>query len=108
MVHNVVYGSRQDACDHMALLLAAEQRVSEGSMTSVKYNSLSMVVGLNANADGLLADKELAEAIDAIGSVTYDWVHNSFQDGTFTVEARPSLQESPPRCKHFTIGGAPP
>ena len=48
--------------------------------------------GLNANPHGVLADPELRPHINPISTLTYDWVHNCLQDGTFTLEASEFLR----------------
>ena len=77
----------EDACDCMEMLLVSRRRVAEGTMTTTAYKELEKTVGLNSNGRGLLADRELSMKLNLINSVTYDWVHNTFQDGVFVVEA---------------------
>ncbi len=76
----------------MELLLAAKQRVADGVMSAARCREIEKAAGFNANADGLLADRQLATRVDVMPAITWDWVHNSFQDGTFTVEVRAIYQ----------------
>ena len=52
--------------------------------------------GLNANPHGVLADPVLRPHINPISTLTYDWVHNCLQDGTFTLEASEFLRVCEP------------
>lgn len=79
----------------MAALLEARERVAAGTLTARSYHNLEMVLGFNPNRFGLLADREFAEHTDVMRAITWDWVHNSFQDGTFTTEARPRSESFP-------------
>ena len=79
----------------MATVLEAHDRVSAGTLTAHSCKQLEMMVGFNPNRFGLLADRELAEYTDLMRAITWDWVHNSFQDGTFTTEARPCSESFP-------------
>ena len=74
------------------LLIEADQRVADGTMTAAKREQLKMVTGLNTNPMGLLASRRLSEAMDPIEACTYDWVHNILQDGVFSVELQAFLE----------------
>ena len=55
-------------------------------MPRVRYEELSQSVGINFNADGLIASTRLASFCDPVEAMTYDWVHSWLQDGVFNVE----------------------
>ena len=56
-------------------------------MTATAYTGLEKAIGLKSNGRGILADRDLSLKLDLLSCVTSDWVHNTFQDGTFVVEA---------------------
>ena len=68
------------------VLRAARSRVDAGTMPHVRYEELSQSVGINFNADGLIASTRLASVCDPVEAMTYDWVHSWLQDGVFNVE----------------------
>ena len=68
------------------VLKAALSRVDAGTMTRVRYEDLSQSIGINFNADGLIASTRLASVCDYVQAMTYDWVHTWLQDGVFNVE----------------------
>jgi hypothetical protein len=70
----------------MQLLIAAKQKVVDGSLSAKSFHNLEMAAGFNANVHGILADRTLCEATRILDAITWDWVHNSFQDGVFTRE----------------------
>jgi hypothetical protein len=79
--------SAAEAARVVDMLGAASTRVSVGTMTKTRFHQLEQTTGLNCNPVGLLADASLRPYVDPIGVMTYDWVHNMLQDGTFTTEA---------------------
>jgi hypothetical protein len=72
-------------------LRLANARVSAGTMTAAKYEELEQALGIHWNADGLLASPALAPHFRPIEVATYDWMHNTFQEGVFTVETQAFL-----------------
>lgn len=86
--------STEDACLNMELLISAKQQVMSGELAASRYTKLEMATGFSANPHGILADKNLSRAIDVMNAVTWDWVHNSFQDGTFNAEVTALLQHT--------------
>jgi hypothetical protein len=68
------------------VLKAARSRVDAGTMPRVRYEELSQSVGINFNADGLIASTRLASVCDPVEAMTYDWDHTWLQDGVFNVE----------------------
>lgn len=83
-----------EACRCMRTMIDAQDRVADGRMTNVAYKDLLFISGLNPNRNGLLADAQLATRLNVLKAVTYDWVHNTFQDGTFTTEATVLLERA--------------
>ena len=83
-----------DLCNTMDLLVATSRQVEAGTLPKARLDEISRVCGFNPNADGTLADTELRACFDAAEVCTYDWVHNTFQDGTFTVEASEFLRRA--------------
>jgi hypothetical protein len=55
-------------------------------MTKTRKEELEKMYGVNWNADGLLADRELRKHFGVVECFTYDWVHTLLQDGSFTIE----------------------
>ena len=78
------------------LLLAAQQKVAEGTMTKIRWNQLEIINGLNTNEDGLLTDPMLRTYLDPIGALRYDWLHNMLQDGVMTTETFQFLRACEP------------
>lgn len=87
-----------EAVEAMSTVGAAEDRRRDGRMTKAALDQIQKTLGLNYNEHGVLADLQLCERIDVIGSITWDWVHSALQDGMFTVEATALLRQ----CK--TLG----
>lgn len=79
--------SPKDIAVTVGLLAAASAGVTSGAMTKTAFSDLESMHGVNYNADGLIADKVLRTCFNVVGVCTYDWIHNSFQDGVFTTEA---------------------
>ena len=73
-------------------LAGAKARVLDGALSAAKYAELELAVGLNFNPAGLLASAALAQHVDPIKAITYDWVHNMLQDGVFSTEAQAFVQ----------------
>ena len=72
---------------NIAMLGVARDRLASGAMTRARYDALERSVGFAYNPHGLWTDAEILQHVDLIEAVTVDWVHNTLQDGTFTVEA---------------------
>ena len=89
---------QKDMSASMALLNAAKKRVDEGMLPKARLDELEMSVGFNANTHSVWVDSDLTAAceIDFVSCVTYDWVHNFLQDGTFTAEVYIFLQRCEP------------
>jgi hypothetical protein len=64
----------------------ANKQVLAGTFGKGKFLQMQQMYGVNWNADGLLACKELRRHIDVVECFTYDWMHTLLQDGVFTVE----------------------
>jgi hypothetical protein len=77
----------QELAINVGLLDEASLRVRTSEMTKAAFHDLEMMMGINHNPDGLLADAELLRHLDPLVCITYDWVHNMLQAGVFTVEA---------------------
>ena len=80
----------------MYVLIAGMDRVARREMTRARFESMENMYGLNANPHGVLADPVLRPHINPISTLTYDWVHNCLQDGTFTLEASEFLRACEP------------
>jgi hypothetical protein len=77
----------QELAINVGLLDEASLRVRASAMTNAAFKDLEMMMGINHNPDGLLADVELLRHVDPVACMTYDWVHNMLQAGVFTIEA---------------------
>jgi hypothetical protein len=78
------------------MLGVANTRVSVGAMQKGTFLELEKSTGLNCNPLGMIADASLRPYVNPIGVMTYDWVHNMLQDGTFTAEAHLFLKSCEP------------
>jgi hypothetical protein len=75
-----------DVAAAVDVLQEAHCRWQAGIMSKTKKEEVEKMYGVNWNADGLLADKELRKHLDVVQCFTYDWVHTLLQDGAFTIE----------------------
>ena len=80
----------------MGVLIAGKHRAASRDMTRTRFESMEKMYGLNANPHGVIADPVLRLHINPISTLTYDWVHNCLQDGTFTLEASEFLRACEP------------
>ena len=71
---------------HVDMLLEAQSRVTAGALSKARFADLQKVCGLNCSPNGVLADLELRQHIDAVNVTTVDWLHTTMQDGTVTIE----------------------
>ena len=88
--------SAADLARVVDMLGAASTRYSAGAITKAVLHQLEQTTGLNCNPVGLIADVSLRPYVDPIVVMTYDWVHNMLQDGTFTGEAHLFLKSCGP------------
>jgi hypothetical protein len=70
-------------------------------MTKTRKEELEKMYGVNWNADGLLADRELRKHFGVVECFTYDWVHTLLQDGSFTIEVFHMLKAC--EIQHSTV-----
>lgn len=78
------------------LLAGASERVAAGTMPAAKRNELQMMVGLNYNPTGMLADPRLRSHCSMLEVATYDWVHTMLSDGVLSVETQVLLKACEP------------
>ena len=78
--------SDAELADAAEMLCIARGRCEAGEMTKTRFEALQMGFGINCNPSGIFADRELLSCCGIVSAVTYDWVHNLFQDGIFTTE----------------------
>ena len=68
------------------MLMQSQRQCNVGTVTKTQHHQLEIMLGLNTNPLGFLADSELRKHVNPRSAFTYDWVHNSLQDGTLTAE----------------------
>ena len=72
--------------DAMDIVLEAESKQREGTMTKQRFLNICQAAGLNANRHGLLACRELREVFNPTVHCRFDWCHTFLQDGVLTNE----------------------
>jgi hypothetical protein len=70
----------------MDMLKDAASRVARGDMYKIRFSELQQTCGFNYNPHGIGADLTLRPHVNVIGTHTWDWVHNLFQDGVLSTE----------------------
>ena len=78
--------THQELDNNVDLLLESQRRVHAGLCTKCRHENLELVIGINPNPTGFIADAVLRQHVRPLAVFTYDWVHNVLQDGTLTVE----------------------
>ena len=73
--------------------------MAAGRLSLNQLSSLETAYGLRSNPDGLLAARNLRSLVDPVKCMTYDWMHNTLQDGVYSVEAECFLKA----CEPFGI-----
>jgi hypothetical protein len=68
------------------MLTESRRRVTGGTMTPARLESLEKATGFNSNEQGLLADPRLRSLFQASKIATFDWMHTALQNGTVTDE----------------------
>ena len=80
----------------MDTVIAGREQVVAGTLAPGKQLELQRALGLNDNEHGILADARLKAILDPVKIMTWDWVHNMFNDGTFCIEVERFMQACAP------------
>ena len=72
--------------ENAATALDARNQYDAGTLGKTRFKDVLQTAGFNTTSNGLLADEDLAECVDLVAIITYDWMHVFLQGGILSDE----------------------